>query len=106
MILPNPSTHCQQASKSVNRYLPGMYLVRFSFVFVVPFVFLCQRIWIATLYIAFFMSYLQYPVRRHVIPLSNSAYYICTEYVVSDHRACISWEEESARTLGVLDVDG
>ena len=57
------------------------------------------------------MSYLSYTVRRHAIALSTlltelqcgiSASRLC------DHRACISLlvREESARALGVLDVDG
>ena len=49
---------------------------------------LCQRIWIASC-----MSYLSYPVRRHVIPLSTlRTTLICSIFVswFYDHRACIS----------------
>ena len=55
------------------------------------------------------MSYLSDPVRRHVIPLSTLlATLVCGISVscfVTTELVSLS-EEESARTLGVLDVDG
>ena len=79
----------------ITSFVPGIYIYFSMYIFTcffVPSVFLCQRIWIASIC----MPYLSHPVRRHVIPFSTlltTLLIACSISAVSwfcDHRACIS----------------